>query len=85
MSEFGGLWNHKNNQHARVPPKTERNCPSGGGIKNGHIRYPSPMDERRKKKRKCLFFFKLIKVYKYYAQSTIVLGRPTGFQSLAKL
>ena len=22
-------------------PKTECGCPSGGGIKNGHIRYPS--------------------------------------------
>ena len=25
----------------RSPPKTECGCPSGGGIKNGHIRYPS--------------------------------------------
>ena len=34
MSEFGGSWNHENNQHALVvPPKTERG-------KNGHIRYP---------------------------------------------
>ena len=41
MSEFGGLWKHKNNQHALVPPKTECGCPSGGGIKNGHIRYPA--------------------------------------------
>ena len=23
-----------------VPPKTEYGCPSGEGIKNGHIRYP---------------------------------------------
>ena len=38
MSEFGGLWKHENNQHA---PKTECGCPSGGGIKTGHIRYPS--------------------------------------------
>ena len=41
MSEFGGLWKHENNQHALVPPKTECGCPSAGGIKNGHIRYPS--------------------------------------------
>ena len=41
MSEFGGLWKHENNQHALVPPKTECGCPSGGGIKHGHIRYPS--------------------------------------------
>ena len=41
MSEFGGLWKHENNQHALVPPKTERGCPSGGGMKNGHIRYCS--------------------------------------------
>ena len=37
MSEFGGLWKHENNQYALVPLKTE--C--GGGIKNGHTRYPS--------------------------------------------
>ena len=41
MSEFGGFWKHKNSQHALVLPKTECGCPSGGGIKNGHIRYPS--------------------------------------------
>ena len=40
MSEFGGLWKDKNNQRAFVPPKTECGCPSGGGIENGHIRYP---------------------------------------------
>ena len=52
MSEFGGLWKHENNQLALVvvPPKTECGCLSGGGIKNGHIHYPSqsPMEERRK-------------------------------------
>ena len=37
MSEFGGLWKHKNNQHAPVPPNTECGCPSDGVIKNGHI------------------------------------------------
>ena len=39
MSEFGGFWKHENNQHALVPPKTDCGCLSGGGIKNGHIRY----------------------------------------------
>ena len=38
VTEFGGLWKHKNNQHALLPPKTECGCPSGGGIQNGHIR-----------------------------------------------
>ena len=49
MSEFRGLlWKHENNQH--VPSKTECGCPSGGGNKNGHIRFtPPPMEERRKK------------------------------------
>ena len=41
MSEFGELWKHENNQHALVPPKTKCGCPSGGGIENGYIRYPS--------------------------------------------
>ena len=40
MSEFGGLWKHENNQHVLVPPETECGWPSGGGLKNGHIRYP---------------------------------------------
>ena len=39
MSESGGLWKHENNQHALVPPTMECGCPSGGGIKNGHILY----------------------------------------------
>ena len=41
MSEFGGLWKHKHNQHTLVPPKMECGCPSGGGIKNVHIHNPS--------------------------------------------
>ena len=41
MSEFGGLWKHKNHLLALVPPKTECGWPSGGGSKNDHIRYPS--------------------------------------------
>ena len=45
MSEFGGLWKHKNYQHALVLPKTECGCPSVGGIKNSHT---PPMEERRK-------------------------------------
>ena len=51
MSEFDGLWKHGNNQHALAPPKTEYGCPSGGGIKNGHIHYPSygGMQKERKK------------------------------------
>ena len=52
MSEFGGLRKHKNNPHAPVPPKTECGCPSGGGIKNGHICYPSYGGTQRVKKRK---------------------------------
>ena len=54
MSEFGGLRKHENNQHALVPPKTECGCPSGGGIRNGRIRYPSygATQKERKKERK---------------------------------
>ena len=51
MSECGGLWKHENNQHALVPPKTECGYPRGGGIKNGHVRYPSyggTQNERQK-------------------------------------
>ena len=44
MSEFGGLWKHKNNQHAFVPPKTECGSPSGG-----RIRYLSYGGKHRKK------------------------------------
>ena len=51
MSEFGDLWKHENNQHALVPLKTECGCRGGGGIKNGHMRYP-PTEERRKKEKK---------------------------------
>ena len=52
MSEVGGLWKHANNQQALVPPKTECGCPSGGGIKNGHTRYPSNGGTHRKKTKK---------------------------------
>ena len=48
MSEFGGLWKHENNQHTLVHPKTECGCPSGGGIKNGHIRYGGMQKEKKK-------------------------------------
>ena len=60
--EFGGLWKHENNQDALVPQKTECGCPSGGGIKNGHICYPSyggthkKIKKRRKKKKKKISF-----------------------------
>ena len=50
MSEFGGLWKHENNQHALVPLKTECGCPSGGGMKNGHIPLLWRNAEKRKKK-----------------------------------
>jgi hypothetical protein len=51
MSEFGGLWKHENNrQHALEPPKTECGCPSGAGIKNGHICYPSYGGTQKEKK-----------------------------------
>ena len=33
-----------------LPPKTECSCLSGGGIKNGHIRYPGGTQKERKKK-----------------------------------
>ena len=54
MSEFGGLWKHENNQRSLVPPKTECGCPSGGGVQNGHIRYPfygGTQKERTKEKK----------------------------------
>ena len=51
MSEFGGLWKHENNQHILVPPKMECGCPSGGGIKNGHMCYPSYGGMQRKKEK----------------------------------
>ena len=56
MSEFGGLWNHENNQRALVPPKRECGCPSGGGIKNGHIRYPSYGRTQKKRKKTTAVF-----------------------------
>ena len=54
MSEFGGLWKDEINQHALVLPKTECGCSSGGGIKNGHIRYPSYGGMQKERKRKIL-------------------------------
>ena len=47
MSEFGGLW-----KHALVPLKTECGCPSGGGMKNGHMRYPSYGGTQKKTRKK---------------------------------
>ena len=43
-------YGNKNNQYALVPSKTELGCPSGGGIKNGHIRYPSSYGGTQKKR-----------------------------------
>ena len=51
MSEFGALWKHENNQHELVPPETECGCPSGGGIRNGHVRYPFYEGTQKKKKK----------------------------------
>ena len=51
-SEFGGLWEHENNQHARVPQKTECGCPSGGGIENGSHKNPSYGGTQKKEKKK---------------------------------
>ena len=50
MSEFGGFWKRKIYQHALVSPKTKCGCPSGGGIKNGYIRYPSYGGTQKEKK-----------------------------------
>ena len=47
MPEFCGLWKYEHNQHALVPPKTECGCPSGGGIKSGHIRYGGTRGEKK--------------------------------------
>ena len=49
VHEFGGLWKHEHNQHALVPRNTECGCPNGGGIKNGHICYPSYGGTQKKK------------------------------------
>ena len=47
---------HKNNQHVVVPPKMERGYPTGGGIKNGDIRYAPPLPWQKEKKRKAVAF-----------------------------
>ena len=52
---FDGLWEHKNNQHALVPPEMECGYPGGGGIKNGHIHYPS-YGETQKEKNTYIYF-----------------------------
>ena len=59
MSEFDGLWKHENNHHALVPPKTECGCPSGGGMKNGHIRYLSYGGTQKERKRKLFIIMNL--------------------------
>ena len=55
MSELGGLRKHENNQHALVLSKTECGYPSGRGINNSHVRYPS--NGGMQKKRKDLMFY----------------------------
>ena len=57
MSEFGGSRKQENNQHALVPPKAKCGCPSGAGIKNGHIRYASygGTQKKRGKKKKYIY------------------------------
>ena len=42
-----------------VPPKTECGCPSGGGIKNGRIRYPSYGGTQKERKDYFLFFLNI--------------------------
>ena len=54
MSEFGGLWKHENNQHELVPPKMEYGSPSGGGIKNGYMHYPSYGGTQRERERRLI-------------------------------
>ena len=44
VSEFGGLWKYKSNQHALVPPKTEYGGPNGEGLKTVTYATP-PMEE----------------------------------------
>ena len=59
VREFGGLWKHENNHHALVPPKNvECGCRSGGGIKNGRIRYPTYGGTQKERKTAfvCMYF-----------------------------
>ena len=51
-SELGGLWKHENNQYALVAPKIGCGCPSGGGIENSRIRYPSYGGTQKKETKK---------------------------------
>ena len=55
MSKFGGLWKHKNNQHALVvvPPKTEYVTDQVAEEFKAVTYATRPMDERRKKKKEC--------------------------------
>ena len=50
MSEFGGLLNHENNQHALVPPKME--CAAQVAEELKTVTYATPLMEERRKKRK---------------------------------
>ena len=51
MSEFGGLWKHENNQHALYPRRRNVAAQVDGGIKNGHIRYPSYRGTQKKREK----------------------------------
>ena len=55
MSEFGGLWKHKNNQHALCTPEDGMWLPKvAEELNNGHIRYSSygGTQKERNKERK---------------------------------
>ena len=67
--------NTKTNQHALVPPKTECGCPSGGGIKNSHIRYTSYGGTQKEKKEKLGDAGVLISDPKIYIQRTGINNR----------
>ena len=50
MLKFGGLWKHGNNQHALVPPRTERVAAQVAEELKTVTYATPPMEERRKKK-----------------------------------
>ena len=66
MSEFGGLWKHENNQPALVAPKMACGCPSGVGIKNGQICYPSYGRTQKKTPKKDIVALNNSIAYQWY-------------------
>ena len=82
MSEFGGLWKHRSNQHAFVPLKMECGCRSGGGIKNSLVRYPSYGGTQEKKKEKD---FQYNRESVFVSQMTFVLVAGGGFMIETRL